>query len=45
MASLEWIARDFYADLGVAANASTEEIKRAYRRLAQTLFFTCCVWL
>lgn len=29
------MARDYYADLGVSRGASTEEIKRAFRRLAR----------
>jgi molecular chaperone DnaJ len=29
------MARDYYADLGVGRDASTEEIKRAFRRLAR----------
>lgn len=29
------MARDYYADLGVTRDASTEEIKRAFRRLAR----------
>lgn len=29
------MARDYYGDLGVARDASTEEIKRAFRRLAR----------
>ncbi|MFC4000925.1 DnaJ C-terminal domain-containing protein [Prauserella oleivorans] len=35
MPSQEWVDRDFYADLGVSPDASVEEIKRAYRRLAR----------
>jgi len=31
------VAADYYADLGVAPNASQDEIKRAYRRLAREL--------
>jgi molecular chaperone DnaJ len=33
----EWLERDFYADLGVPSNASVEQIKKAYRRLARAL--------
>ena len=29
------MARDYYADLGVGRDASTDEIKRAFRRLAR----------
>lgn len=35
MASPEWLERDFYADLGVSSNASADELKKAYRRLAR----------
>lgn len=31
-----WFDKDFYSVLGVAENASAEEIKRAYRKLAQS---------
>jgi molecular chaperone DnaJ len=31
----EWIGKDFYRELGVSSDASQEEIKRAYRKLAR----------
>lgn len=37
MTQREWLERDFYADLGVPSNASVEQIKKAYRRLARAL--------
>ena len=33
----EWLERDYYATLGVAREATADEIKRAYRRLAREL--------
>jgi molecular chaperone DnaJ len=35
MSAREWIDKDFYRELGVSSDASTDEIKRAYRKLAR----------
>ncbi len=37
MAQREWVEKDFYKELGVASDASPDEIKRAYRKLARDL--------
>ena len=33
----EWVEKDFYSVLGISAEATQDEIKRAYRKLAQQL--------
>lgn len=35
MAEREWADKNYYADLGVSSSASSEEIKKAYRRIAR----------
>lgn len=35
MASQDWLQKDFYKVLGLSKNASAEEIRRAYRKLAR----------
>lgn len=35
MSAREWIGKDYYRELGVSSDASQDEIKRAYRKLAR----------
>ena len=37
MAQREWVEKDFYKELGVSSDASADEIKRTYRKLARDL--------
>lgn len=35
MAEREWVDKDYYADLGVSKNATHDEIRKAYRKIAR----------
>ncbi|HET6502375.1 MAG TPA: molecular chaperone DnaJ [Amycolatopsis sp.] len=35
MSAREWIGKDFYRELGVSSDASADEIKKSYRKLAR----------
>ncbi|HEX6340497.1 molecular chaperone DnaJ [Umezawaea sp.] len=37
MSARDWIEKDFYRELGVSSDASADEIKRAYRKLAREM--------